>query len=157
MERFLGCVCILTIALAPWPASSDEESWKLARLGKQAYEAFSCSTLAAEAGNDEVEVAFNVGLDSARRFVEALQAGKIEQADFTSEVPMLVGWSLEGPTTDFIVGRIFQAVSGYTSDAVSDEASKFSEPGNYDALKAERQRVASLKHRENDCRRFDHK
>jgi hypothetical protein len=141
----------------PATATADEESWRLARQGKLAYVAFSCATLARHMGDDtKAKTAFNIGVESARKFVEAIRSNRVLDSDFRSEVPRLVMWTLQGPSTDFIVGRIFQATSDYQDDYVNERAKMLAASGDFNAKKAAGQQAATLKYMDAGCPQFEH-
>lgn len=74
------------------------------------WSAFQCSTLAAAAADQEQsERLFMVGYEAGRRFYSALVAGSIPEADIHSKVPIGVSLVSQGPTTEFIIGRVFGA------------------------------------------------
>ncbi|MBY3363739.1 hypothetical protein [Rhizobium laguerreae] len=96
-------------------ASSALASPEDAKQGRYALSAWQCFAFASNAGrNEEVERLFNVGLEAAKKFLEAVRADKISREDANSNTPMIVLWSSQGPTVDFAAGRIFEAVSAQT-------------------------------------------
>ncbi len=62
---------------------------------------------------------FERGLESARTFVEAARAGQISESDWNETVPVGVALTMSGPTTDFIVGRMFGLISDDAYDRVA--------------------------------------
>ena len=142
----------------PTTAFADEESWRLARQGKLAFVAFSCATLARHMGDDtKAKTAFNVGVESAREFVEAIRSNRVLGSDLRSQVPLLVMRSLRGPSTDFIVGRIFQVSSDYQDDYINEQVKMLAASGDFNAKKAAGQQAATLRYMQADCRRFEHR
>ena len=140
----------------PATAFADEESVRLARQGKLAFVAFSCAALARHMGDDtKAKTAFNVGVESAREFVEAFRSNRVLDSDFRSEVPLLVMGSLRGPSTDFIVGRIFQVSSDYQGDYINEQVKMLAASGDFNAKKAAGQQAATLRYMQADCRRFE--
>jgi len=89
--------------------------------GLTTWSAFSCATFASLAGDeDEQKRLFNVGYEAGTQFVAGLKDGTTSQVDRTN-APVAVLLLLAGPTTDFIVGRIFEAATGHAFDAVVKE------------------------------------
>jgi len=141
----------------PATAFADEESWRLARQGKLAYVAFSCATLARHMGDEtKAKAAFNIGVESARKFAEAIRSNRLLDSDFRSQVPRPVMWVLHGPSTDFIVGRIFQATSDHQDDYINERVKMLAASGDFDAKKAAGQQAATVKYMQADCRQFEH-
>jgi hypothetical protein len=79
-------------------------------MGRSLWSAFECSSLASQMKNQkEQERLFNFGYKNGLAFISALQAQKIERKHISEEVPIGVTFLLQGPTPDFILGRIFEA------------------------------------------------
>jgi len=57
----------------------------------------------------EQERLFSFGYTQGRKFLDALRENKISQADRSSIVPSGFLMVAEGPTADFILGRVFEA------------------------------------------------
>jgi hypothetical protein len=97
------------VALLP-THSFGETSQEYAAMGRKLWSAFECAVIAGVANDGaEHQRLFNVGIEQGRTFLNALQAGKITQEDFKNAVPLVVVWLLDGPSVDFILGRIFEA------------------------------------------------
>ena len=108
MRTRLVAAVLVTSALAA-TAAQAQGSRELAALGLATWSAFECSTLAAQTKNAmEQERLFLYGYRQGQTFIEAVRAGKIDRKDLSSEVPMGVMLLLEGPTVDFILGRIYE-------------------------------------------------
>ena len=91
-----------------------EDSKELSMLGKKFYVAFECSILASKGGNsNEQERLFLYGYETGKYFIESLEKNKIKKEDFSSNVPMTVSLTLQGPSADFILGRIFEVALEY--------------------------------------------
>ena len=83
-----------------------------ARLGLVLWSAFQCSTFAEMSGNKQEQARlFEVGVKAGREFLEALKNRQISPEAASSEVPIGVTMRLQGPSTDFIVGRIFESAA----------------------------------------------
>ena len=91
-----------------------EDSKELSMLGKKFYVAFECSILASKGGDsNEQERLFLYGYETGKYFIESLEKNKIKKEDFSSNVPMTVSLTLQGPSADFILGRIFEVALEY--------------------------------------------
>jgi hypothetical protein len=109
-------ITMLATLLASSALSSPED----AKQGRYALSAWQCFAYASNAGKkEEVERLFNVGLEAAKKFLDAARANKISREDANSNTPMIVLWSSQGPTVDFAAGRIFEAVSTDTLDKMA--------------------------------------
>ena len=51
---------------------------------------------------------FELGVTAGRSFLSALKAGKISEKEFNDNVPVGAIWVLRGPSTDFIIGRVYE-------------------------------------------------
>ncbi len=92
--------------------------------GLTTWSAFSCATFASLAGDqNEQKRLFNVGYEAGSQFVGGLKDGTTTQAD-RENAPVAILLLLAGPSTDFIVGRIFEAATGHAFDAVVKEDSQ---------------------------------
>lgn len=108
MRRCLVTAALVTSALAATGAQA-QSSPELAAMGLATWSAFECSTLAAKTKNaKEQERLFLYGYRQGQTFIAAVRAGKIDRKDLSSVVPVFVMLLLEGPTTDFMLGRIYE-------------------------------------------------
>lgn len=91
-------------------SATAQSSRVFAVMGRSLWSAFECSSLASQMKNQkEQERLFNFGYKSGLAFISALQDQKIERKHLSEEVPIGVTFLLQGPTPDFILGRIFEA------------------------------------------------
>jgi hypothetical protein len=105
---FLTVTIGFVAAIPAWAQSSKD----YALLEAETWAAFSCVALAAEAENrTEQERLFMLGYDKGKRFIEALNAGRIRREDVDSNVPVGLVLNLQGPTPDFMLGRIYEAAA----------------------------------------------
>jgi hypothetical protein len=115
--RRLALLLIATV-LTVGPARSEEAK---ARLGRVMWSAFECVTFASMAGEQEAaKRLFDIGLKAGRDFIEALNRGDISQEEFNKIVPMGVTMLMRegGPSTDFVVGRVYSYAQEDAYDAV---------------------------------------
>jgi hypothetical protein len=113
----LGVYAIVSLC-AFTTESGAQTSHDYANMGRRLWAAFECAQWAHYAGRAEVETKlFKGGYEQGKAFIEALNAGKIEKSDLESEVPSTVRFWLQGPTPDFILGRIYEeAVEDVNND-----------------------------------------
>lgn len=91
-------------------SAGAENSKDFAVMARESWSAFECSSLASVSSNaKEQERLFLFGYDQGKKFIAALQAQKIEEEDLSTEAPLMVLFLLQGPTPDFMLGRIFEA------------------------------------------------
>lgn len=83
--------------------------------------AFSCATFAELSGNSgEQERLFKLGYKIGRELLSDIDAKKIDQREFEN-LPVGVKFRLAGPTTEFIMGRIFEGAQEDAFDKVVKE------------------------------------
>lgn len=87
-----------------------QESVDYAQMAKATWGAFECSSLAGKLKKtSEQERLFLFGYAQGKEFIAALKAGKIKREDLSSNAPVGVLLLLQGPTPDFMLGRIFES------------------------------------------------
>ena len=113
-----GVMLVVFSCVAQSRAASSEES---ADLGLKASAAFQCAALASAYGNSaDQERLFNLGYSTGRALIEEAQTGSISTDDFKKDVPAEFFTPFEGPSPDFMLGRIWQiTVSDTLKDIVS--------------------------------------
>lgn len=109
LHHFLCLGLMATSALYP-SIGFSQSSPEYAQMATAAWSAFECSSLASKAGNPaEQERLFFYGYNQGRSFISALQEQKIEQEDISREVPIIMLLLLQGPSDDFMLGRVYEA------------------------------------------------
>lgn len=112
LEKLL--LSIVAISFFITSSTLAETSKECALRGKGTWSAFQCSALAGKIGNiKEKERLFLFGYEEGLRFVNILQSNKIRQSDCYSKLPLAMTWELQGPTPDFILGRVFEVAMEY--------------------------------------------
>lgn len=97
-------LCLLGSSIATAQSSRD-----FAVMGRTMWSAFECSSLASTLKNpNEQERLFKLGYKNGQAFIAALGAQKIDRQHISEEVSIGVIFLLEGPTPDFILGRIYE-------------------------------------------------
>ena len=85
------------------------KSKELAQKGQLFYEAFECHHIALDAGEkNESKRLFNVGMREGKIFIDSAKKGLIKEEDARANVPVIVMWSLNGQSTDFILGTLYK-------------------------------------------------
>ena len=89
---------------------------------KMAFAAFRCAVFA-EMSGDKIEHTrlFELGLAAGRNFVEALRSGEITDADVRAQAPLGVTMYLQGPTTDFMIGRVYEGAASLAYKSVTQQ------------------------------------
>ena len=84
------------------------------------WSAFECGTYA-EMSDDEKEQTrlFELGVKAGRDFLGARESHQITDDDVRNEVPFFMLLVLQGPSTDFIIGRVFQFAYTRTFDDIA--------------------------------------
>lgn len=107
-------VSIIVISFFITSSVLAETSKEYAIMGKSTWAAFGCSSLASTTGNiKEQQRLFLFGYEEGLKFINALQTNKISRSDLSSELPLAMAWELQGPTPDFILGRVFEVAMEY--------------------------------------------
>jgi len=87
------------------------------------WSAFSCAAYAEMSGNkQEQERLFKVGYDAGRTFVDGVKNKTISETE-VKDAPIGVLMHMNGPTTDFIIGRIFEVATADAYNKVVKEDS----------------------------------
>jgi hypothetical protein len=120
---FAKCASIVGLAaVTATTLASAQTPIEKARLARTAWSAFQCATYAEMSGDKKEQARlFDVAFKAARDFIEAAKIGQIPAEVARSQVPIGVSMLLQGPSTDFIVGRIFE---NSTRDAYDDVVKK---------------------------------
>lgn len=78
-------------------------------MGKATWSAFECSVLAEKSKDPkEQERLFKSGYAQGRKFIEAIQQNKVKREDLSKDAPLMMFLLLQGPTPDFMLGRVFE-------------------------------------------------
>jgi len=89
--------------------SLTQTSKEYAVMGGSIWSAFECSSLASFIDDlEEQDRLFSWGYEQGKIFIEALNRDQIKQEDISKEVPIGVILLLQGPSSDFILGRIYE-------------------------------------------------
>lgn len=117
MKKHLTAALIALTSNTGYPQTSSDYS----NMGAATWAAFECSTLAAHAGEAvEQERLFSFGYRQGQRFVSALQSGKISDKDRRDGPPIVMMLVLQGPSVDFMLGRVFESAQDYAlKDVIS--------------------------------------
>lgn len=114
-NRNLLALCLLFpafYALAETSGSSVDS-------GRAVFSAFECTVLAAKIGRtEEQRRLFEFGYEEGKKFIDSVRSGEISKEELSSKVPVGVLWHMEGPTTDFILGRIYESAAENALDGV---------------------------------------
>ena len=107
---------MLMLALA---AQSGPTSIDYAAMGKRGWDAFRCSVYAQYMGeDDESDRLLILGYAQMKEFVEAVDDKQVRRADLERLVPNVVIYKAHGFSTDFKVGRIYEAALDRAADQV---------------------------------------
>jgi len=126
----LGTLAALSVGIA----ASSQSYAEAGRDSAAMLAHWKCANWAEMTGDtSEVERHFNAGLEVGRRFVQAARDGLISADQWNGEIPVGIAMTTNGPTNDFILGRLF-ALAGdeaYDDIAKRDEAGLPLSPQNY--------------------------
>ncbi|MFC4170861.1 hypothetical protein ACFOYU_02140 [Microvirga sp. GCM10011540] len=103
---------------SPAVAQTSED---YARIGLKSHSVWSCSILARYVEDiPEAERLFTLGYDLGKTFVEAIKAGKVAREDLGKYPQIMFSDLVEGPSTDFILGRMYEVVIKRTAKEAFD-------------------------------------
>jgi hypothetical protein len=113
MEVLVIRLTLAALGLVASPVIA-KDSTIYAQMAKATWSAFECSSLASKLKKPaEQERLFSFGYKQGKEFIAALQARKIKREDLSSNVPVGVLFLLEGPTSDFMLGRIYESAQDH--------------------------------------------
>ncbi|MBY5332163.1 hypothetical protein [Rhizobium leguminosarum] len=147
----MGRLLILLTLMVAGPSAASEQD---AKLGRLAWSAFECHELALIADNQpEKERLFRLGSDASTTFVEAVRAGKVSDNEMFNFVPGGIARATDGPSVEFVVGRIYQLVVSNTFENVTqeDNSGKALPPEKWVADPFEMKGIAQTKYRAANC------
>ena len=144
MIKSLYVISFLLLGFISCALASESEDYAL--MGRKTWSAFECASLSSKTGDtSESERLFLVGYNSGKQFLTALSANKIKEKDLKNQVPFLMLLLLQGPSHDFILGRIYSAAEKNALDDV------FNTEGKYNPDEVQKS-LAENKVRKNNCR-----
>ena len=112
MARAFLAIAILALV----PSTSIAQPVEKARLARTMWAAFECATLAEMSGDGQEQARlFEVGLKAGRGFLEAVSKNEIPTV---VAVPVGVRLRLQGPSPDFILGRLYEAAADDAFDEI---------------------------------------
>jgi hypothetical protein len=112
-------IALLFLLLLSNASAVEDLSKNLAIKGKRSWMGLRGFWLANQAGDTKkAEQFFEFGYSQGKEFLEALRSGKIKDEDIRSELPFIMLYLLQGPTDDFILGRMFESTNQGIYDTV---------------------------------------
>lgn len=92
-----------------------QSSKDLAAKGTLLWRGYECSELCRFLGDTvKGDTFFNIGFNEGKLFLKAIKDNKITKEDLHQVVPKSIDYILEGPSIDFVLGRIHMIVSETT-------------------------------------------
>lgn len=111
MNRIRNLVVCTMMALISGANAFATSSSEYALMGRSSWSAFECSVLAGYSNSKEAERLFRYGYSQGITFVNALRENKVKQEDLSNTVPMGMLLHIQGPTSDFALGRVYEKAS----------------------------------------------
>lgn len=116
MNYKLSILCLLVFVP---PIATAQTSKDFAEMGTKSWAAFQCSSLSSAMKNEKEETRlFKTGYDEGKRFLTAVQAGKVTSDDLYNEIPSAYSFAMFGPTVDFQLGRIYEIAIDYATKGI---------------------------------------
>ena len=114
---------LFVLAVIPGRAAGeDKTSIEFAKIGSKAVSAFMCSISAEHSENPEEQGRlFMLGFNSAKEFLEAAQTEKVNRKDINSNIAIMFTMRMRGPSVDFIIGRLWEAVTEHYYDELTKD------------------------------------
>ena len=150
-RELAGLFVAVTLASAAVVHAED----KNLNLGRLASSAFVCATYAEMSGDsDEQMRLFNVGYNAGKKLLEGIRDKTISGAEIGQQTTVTVLLLLNGPSIDFILGRIYENAAGVAHDSVVKEDSAGTlliDPSKWVIDRELQERVAQTKYRDQNC------
>lgn len=105
IRNLVVCSIVTLICATDVFATSSSE---YALIGRASWSAFECSVLAEYSNQKEQERLFMYGYSQGNAFINALRENKVRQEDLYNKVPMGMMMHIQGPTSDFALGRVYE-------------------------------------------------
>lgn len=121
MSKFGLVRLLLSAALGPLLTTPNlaASSKDYAVMAQSTWSAFQCSSLAAKSDNSkEQERLFLFGYEQGQEFIAAVKAEKVTREDLSNDAPLLLLLLLQGPTPDFMLGRIFESAQDIALEGI---------------------------------------
>lgn len=123
----------------------NKSSKEYAVMGRETLSSFDCSAWASTISDTkEAERLFLFGYAQGKKFISALRAEKIDKEDLNTEVPIIFLMLLQGPSDDFILGRLLEN----SQKSALEEVFKTGNEYNSDEMK---KNIAGNKFRDGNC------
>lgn len=122
--RWMKIALLLSLLLGfPVASAAGPSSRDFALMGRVAWSAFECSVLASLMKDPpEQKRLFFVGYEQGKAFLDALTSGSIQRQDVYEVVPWGVATQLEGPSAEFMLGRIYASAEDEAMKEVARSA-----------------------------------
>ena len=117
---------VVSLLILVSSSATAQDSASYAQMAKASWSAFECSALAAKLDKkSEAERLFKFGYDKGKAFISAMLENKVKREDLSDTAPIGVLFRLEGPTPDFMLGRIFESAQDNALKDVYETEGKF--------------------------------
>lgn len=108
MSQIRNLVVCSVIALMSGTSIFAASPSEYALMGSASWSAFECSVLAGYSNQKEQERLFMFGYSQGIAFINALRENKVKQEDLYNNVPMGLMMHIQGPTSEFALGRVYE-------------------------------------------------
>jgi hypothetical protein len=149
-----AALLVLTLACSPVAGGEAVADVAKARLGHHMFAAFQCATFAELSGDaEEHQRLFGLGITTGRTFLTAARNNEFSREEANQNVPLIVLMLLEGPSDDFILGRMFESAmrDAYDKVVIEREDGLGNLPNGEMRTGALRKIVAENRYRASNC------
>lgn len=138
MARLRLAIILLLAGCTQIDAAANTDTQKrtpteIGEQGARAWANLECATIAMFAKDDKnTEKLFTQGREEGLEFLAGARAttDPKESKAIRDKVPIIMGWRLEGPSDDFMLGRVWEATVLYVADGLEERSQWTHEPIN---------------------------
>jgi hypothetical protein len=161
--KWLSACVISVLIIAACSAKDTAQAQSPEQIGEsgvRAWASFECAAIASFAGDSKgTERHFKAGYDRGLEFLKQAKAASPDQLKrIGDKVPVIMLWRLEGPSPDFMLGRVWEATTELVDDDLEDRDTWSHQQKDRDAkpidAKVKKMR-AENRYRERNCNLLD--
>lgn len=137
------------------PADKKLTTAEVSSLGARSWAQLECAAIASfSEDNAQLKPLFEAGRRDGLAFIANAKARPKEAKQIFDKVPMIMSWRLEGPSPDFMLGRVWEATVEYVGDELEGRdtwSHQERDPKAAPVDRVLRKALASNRFRERNC------